>query len=67
MPRVLVVEDERKVLRGLQRGPEQEGQVARSEGGPIWRPLRVNGVEVQADEKRFKAGGIGHELALPGR
>src|SRR3954469_9049789 len=34
MPRVLVVEDERKVLRGLQRGLEQEGyEVVTAENG----------------------------------
>ncbi len=42
MPRILVVEDERKVLRGLQRGLEQEGyQVVTAATGEAGRDLAL--------------------------
>jgi len=33
---------------------------------PVGQPSRDVAVQVQADEKFFKAAGIGHALVLPG-
>jgi DNA-binding response OmpR family regulator len=58
MPRILVVEDERKVLRGLQRGLEQEGyQVVTAASGEAGLELAVS--------QPFD--GIVLDLMLPGR